>query len=183
MNWLDVDFSKIYLVPEKKGGYRVTYNMSKLKLITPAIYIPFGVENFNGKDILNLEVQKKTNDGINFINTMNTFDRIYHQFSDKSIIDENNKLPFVNIPQFFPKEMSGKSYVTFFKPSSLGRIVRTHLGKNTEIYKIIDGAKIPVSFSELKGKNAICEIELNNLWIYGVTYGLVWGVSKIIVQN
>ena len=175
-----VDFSKLYLMTEKKG-YRIVYNMSKLQIKTPMVFSPFGIENYNGKDILNLEVKNIGNDQANFVHVMSTFDRLYHHFSDKSIINDTNKVPFINVQQYaiLSKDLCGKTYTTFLKHGTQGKHVRTHLTKNTEIYKIVNGKKLPTT--EIKGKKLVCEIELANLWVYGVSYGLTWNINKIEV--
>lgn len=176
MNIEDIDWKKINLIPEKKKGYRFVYNMSRLKIITPELYIPFGIEQYNNKEILNLVIIDNNNVNHNFINYLETIENIYEQFSKKE--NSKNKLPFVNLPPDFIKDVNNKEFTKTVKAGPLGPTLRTHI-KNTEIYKKENEKKIYCVSSEIIKKKCKCEIELSNIWIYGSKYGLVWNINKI----
>lgn len=179
MDCTQIDFTKMFLMSER-GGYRITYNMKKLAIKTPIVFSPFGVELYNKKEVLNIEIQKLGNEQQNFTHGMNMIDVFYNHFSDESL-KETNQIPFTS-PQVYAilaKELNGKAYTSFLRDSNKGKHVRTHITKNTDIYKMVDGKKIYATKSEIKGKQIICEMELSNIWYYGVAYGLTWNMTKI----
>src|SRR5438552_17435213 len=62
--------SRIIVRPNKKGTYSVYEKTKtdeyKVVVNTPTVNIPFSIENFGTKRIINLEIPK-TNDGHNFV--------------------------------------------------------------------------------------------------------------------
>ncbi|ARF09036.1 hypothetical protein Catovirus_1_1086 [Catovirus CTV1] len=173
MNIEEIDWKKIILIPEKKKGYRFAYNMSRLKISTPEMYIPFGIEMYNNKEILNFTIYNKDNVTHNFIRYLETIEKVYEQFSGPEIGKSN--LPFVNLPPDFIKDVQKKEFTKTLKPGTNGSMLRTHV-KNVEISD--KNNKLLLSKDIIK-KKCKCEIELANVWIYGNKYGLVWHVNKI----
>jgi hypothetical protein len=177
----NIDYTKLLLVSEKKG-YRFAYNFSKLKLKTPICIIPFGVEQYNKKELVNIELLTHTNDQINFNNTVRMIDKLYHQFSDENI-KINNTFPFINLPVGFINEVSKMEYMPCIKPSMNGIIVRCHLKPNVSIYKKVNNNIMYCTKDDIKKSNCIIELELGNIWIYNNKYGLIWYINLIEIIN
>lgn len=179
MNIEQIDWKKIYLIPEKKSGYRFAYNMSKFKFITPTLYIPFGVELYNKKEILNIMINENNNEKHNFIHYISTIENIYHQFSQKN---NDKELPFVYLPPNFISDVRDKEFIKTLKPNLDNYLLRTHI-KNADIYKIMNNKKILMEKKDIVKKKCKCEIELSNVWIHGDKYGLIWTINKIEIVD
>jgi hypothetical protein len=177
MDISNIDYSKLLLVSEKKG-YRFAYNFSKFKIKTPVCLMPFGLETYNNKEIINIELSNATNEQINFNATVRMLDKLYQQFSNKQI-QENNVFPFINLPAGFAKEVSNMEYSPCIKPSLLGSIIRCHVKPNINVIKKVNGTNVICSKNDLKKSNAIIELELGNIWIHNNKYGLIWYINNI----
>lgn len=205
----DIDKEKIFLMCEKKKGYRVTYKMGKLKFKIMGGKIPFGVESYNEKEILNIELFKNNNHHNNTIHELNVISQIYEQFSkphkkweiknglsgeqsemQPEILDglkEKIKLPFVKLPFDFINDVKYKEFCQSTKQvynqndicNSI--YLRTHLKTRIDLYKRQNNKLVPIEYSELKGKTADFEIELGNIWVHDGKYGFIWYVNKIII--
>lgn len=185
MNIEQINFKNIFLIPEKKG-YRVSYNMSKLKIKSPLLYIPFGIEYYNNKEILNLIITDDNNAKINFTNYIKIIENIYKQFSKNNLSNINDEqklnLPFVDLPPDFIKDVSKKEFVHTFKSNNNNYILRSHL-KNPEIYKMEGNKKIYLEKKEIIKKNCIAILELSNIWVHENKYGFVWYVTDIEITD
>jgi len=186
-----IDKSKIFLMDEKNKGYRVTYKMGKLKFKITNAKIPFGVEQYNNKDILNIELLNNNNEHNNLIHEINLIGSIYEQFSKPTPNNApsitQHKLPFVPLPLNFIKSVTYKEFCPSLKPiinnltlDNSGVFFRTHTKTNIEIYKKVDNELIQITSAELKGKKCDFEVEFSNIWIHGNKYGFIWYVTKII---
>lgn len=175
---MPTDFKKIFLIPNKKSGYRVCYDMTTFRINTPILNCVFGIETFH-KEIINFEIINDTNEKNNFMSEMNILDNLFRQFSKNENINKDLKLPFINLPPDFIKDIENKDYISFYRKSFNGMTIRTHL-KNTDVYKIIDGKKIPLNkYTDIKGKKCKCELEFSSIWVQNSTFGLLFYVTKI----
>ena len=102
-------------------------------------------------------------------------EKIYEQFS---LGQSTIKLPYVNLPPDFIRDIKNKEFVKTIKSGPCGHTLRTHL-KNVEIYKFINEKKEMIEKKNAVKKKCKCEIEFSNIWIYGDKYGIVWNISKI----
>jgi hypothetical protein len=179
-----IDFSKIFLSTDRKG-YRFSYDRKSFKIEIPDCEIPFGIELYNKKEILNINLydnEVDTNKKINTLNYLKLLEKIYEQFSNKKI--ESKNLPFVSLPFGFTKEVENKEFLTTIKPGHKGGVfVRTHLAKSIKVYKLEDGKKVECVRPDLKGKKCSLILELNSMWMYGGKYGFLWYVHEIILKN
>jgi hypothetical protein len=173
MNIDDVDYSKIFLINDKKG-YRFAYKMNKMRIKTPILFVPFGIEQYNNKEIINFQIKTTNNDQYNFKNFVLSIDKIYEQFSLK---DDDSKLPFVVLPQDFIKTVQNLEFSNSYKQDK--NLIRTHAVKNIEIFTMNNNKKEILLKNNIKGKNCICEFELSNIWIHNNSYGLLWNVINI----
>lgn len=175
-------FYNVMLVAQKKNFLIFLYeNKIKQKIIfnTIPLFIPFGLENYNNKTIINLEFKDFTvnNDIRNFLLYMNQIDTYFRTMSNIKNLD--------NVENIYDYRLINKNYISdltnmFYTPSIKARTIpqlRLHLTKNTEFFKIDDKSnKILLTSSNLDilKKKCICSIELNNVWTKGSDYGLVW---------
>jgi hypothetical protein len=178
-----IDFSKIFLSTDRKG-YRFSYDRKSFKIEIPDCDIPFGIELYNKKEILNINIYDNTEDTnkkINLVSYLKLLEKIYEQFSNKQ--SETKTLPFVNLPIGFTKEVSGKEFSTTIKPGHKGGVfLRTHLAKDIKVYKLDGDKKVECLRTEIKGKRCSLVLELNSLWMYGTKYGFIWYVHEIIIK-
>jgi len=177
MNIEDIDWTKILLRPIKNLGYKFSYNMSKLIIKTPELHIPFGIELYNRKEILNFSLIDNNNERHNFIHYIKTLEKIFEEISNK----KSPLLPFIKFPPDFIKDINQKENVKTLRSSNNSYLLRTHLSKNTEIIKLNNNKKIYIEKKDILNKKCSCELELSRIWIYKNKYGLLWNVNKIVI--
>jgi hypothetical protein len=165
------ELKKIYLIPEKKG-YRVAYTGSKIIIEIPSCYMPFGIEKYNNKEILNIYIDtKKSNEIYNSYVDIKSFENAFDTIRTKN--EE------IKLPDGFLKEIESSTFYHNIISEKIGEKMRLHVKKNLEIFKMENGKKILLTSADIKGKNAKLRIELNSIWIHGGNYGLVWYVNQI----
>ncbi len=153
------EFSKIVLIPEKKN-YRIRYNNSynddKIMININSIYSPFGIENYNKKDILNLEIKNNTNDNFNILSQLIALDNYFENM-------KNTK--FKNMIYISPLKNNNNTY-----------LIRTHLSNKLKILT----KNNDLDFT-LKNKNFKVELEIAKLWTFekDKTYGITLLVNLI----
>lgn len=138
-----------------------------IKIKLNNIFIPFGLEKFNNKHILNLEFDKNINTHNNYISVLTSLEnKIINKTYETEINVESN--------------LVNKSFTKSIKDSILGFILRTHLSDSTEIFILKkDLSKMPIEKENLKGTNVNIELTLKGLWINDEKYGLYWNVNNI----
>ncbi len=174
MDYKDVDYSKIFLQTDHKG-YKFTYAMEKFRIKTPKLTIPFGIELYNKREIINFQVNKDTNDGYNFINFLTTFGKLYEQFSVPLYDEQKENYPKIIFPKDYAKSVSHLTFNRLYK----NNLIRTHTNKKIKIYTNKNGKLESVKKEGIKGKDCICELEISNIWIYGKGYGITILVNEI----
>ena len=131
------------------------------------VFIPFGVETYNNKYILNLEFEAKSNIHNNYISTLSNL--------ENKIINKKYETE-INIESY----MVNKKFISSLKTSILGNILRTHISDLTEIYILKkDSSKMPIDKDNLKGTNVNLELTLKGIWINDDTYGFYWNVGNV----
>lgn len=159
----DYDFDRLVLVKNKGSSYSVyeakNGDRRKISFTLKNVAVPFGVEKYNYKEIINLEIKnsKKDNDQLNNIAVVRNLEKY-----------------FENRPEFGSK---------FFKSTIRNNhgydpLIRIHVkknGKNT-VTNVTNG-----SLYNLKNTVANVTIELSGLWTTTDSYGLTLVVSDIDV--
>ena len=159
MNFINsFDSKKIILIEDKKN-FRIRYNaVDKLLLNIPIIFSHFGIEKYNKKDILNLELQNSNNLNNNIISLIKEID---NYFSELGIL----KPEFKNF-----------NYMSPIKNISEDKInLRCHLSNKLKI-KTKDNS--PESFI-LKKKNFKIQLEFSSVWLYNDSFGIILTVNSI----
>lgn len=164
----DIDMKKIRCISEKKGGYRLLHGINKIRIITPIIYIPFGFESYQKKEILNLLINDNNNDQHNFIYYITTLEQYLRD--PKHIIHPNYKTDIYN-----------KTYINTLKENNGNHLLRINV-RNSDNVDIRDKNGKLIFKHDIIHKTCRCVIELSNVWIYGDNYGLKWNLSNIIME-
>ncbi len=184
---MEFDFTKIYLSTNKNTYKILSFNNPKELIIKD---IPtktnFGLEKFNGKFILNVNLdyyktleEHNTNLNLNKVNTTRTVDNIFSRILTQD---------FFKLPIGFNKEFTNKKYSNSIRNNSLLRIQV----KKPKVFKIIydeltkKETELEIDFKEfttydIKNKLIKIDISLSDLWNYSDNYGITWNLDKIII--
>jgi len=159
----------------------------KIKLKTPKLKIPFGVEDYMNQKILNIEFTKleSNNQVYNFYNTIKNLDSFFTKMSSYSEDNKKIDLKFVS-PDFIDK-IKGKTYMSCIKerPKPFDPLLRTYLKqvKNNILTKFLDNNKNLVFYNEIKNKYGNFILEVSGLWIREDKFGLIINVSTGILHE
>jgi hypothetical protein len=144
-------------------------NTIKFKLDN--IFLPFGVESFNNKYILNLELESTSNTHNNYISTLLSL--------EKKILEKKYNSE-INIESV----LVNKKFVSSIKDSKLGNILRTHITDSTKIFILKkDSSKMDIDKENLKGTTTNLIISLKGLWVNDDTYGFYWNVNSVQITK
>lgn len=163
---------KTFTINENKNG-----KLKKYVIKTPIMKIPFGVETYQGKYILNLEFTNKNKDD---------HVKLFHDLIN-NIDDYFRTLKGIQVDDRLLDLSKNKNYYTCVKnrPNEFDPLLRTNIKKNKNIIitEIVDKNNDPKTLFDLKPNNQIVAfIEISNLWIHDDMYGLYFNVKKIIIQ-
>ena len=152
------DSKKIILIEDKKN-YRIRYSaVDKLIINISNAYSPFGIEKYNKKDILNIELTNNSNINNNIISLIKEIDNY-----------------FLNLGEI-KSEFKNFIYTSPIKNISDEKInIRCHLSNKLKI-KTKDNN--PESFI-LKKKNFKIELEFSSIWLFNESYGIVLTINSI----
>lgn len=152
---------------EHQKNYVVFTDEGKQKIKLNSVFLPFGVEFYNKKQILNIELYPKKNNVHN--NLYSLLSALEQDFSNKLII--NNEIK---------SEISELTYHSFLKLNSNNSIhVRTYMSQNPNIYTYIGKFKENIMQSSIKGTTCNIEIEIGTMWINSSNYGIILYVKDI----
>jgi hypothetical protein len=168
-------FSKDKFIGQKKS-FRIVVDGSKITLYSPVVYLPFGIEIYNGKHILNFEVEtERNNDLYNFYALIYKMENILQNLGNNEIEDLNIKSNHQQIANL----IKGKQFVPCIKNGLKGYLIRSYVNKGVEI-KSNDGNNF-FTMAQTKGKLAKVTLEIGNLWIMPDTYGYILNITDIII--
>jgi hypothetical protein len=156
------------ILVECKNGYQLLYSdknnlNKKIKITTPKIYVPFGIENFGNKLILNLEFSKyKTN------NIVYNFHAIIKSLENYVI--NLNKGIFVSCIKN--------------RPDPYEPLLRTNIKKYGKkiLTNIVSKCNTKTLDDINKNSYVYFELELNNIWISNGKYGINWDILNIYID-
>jgi hypothetical protein len=168
MDPIDLKIYKIKCILKSKKFILLEIDsIQSIKFRLENIYIPFGVENYNDKYIVNLEFEKTINMHNNYISILQNLEK---HISNKKFESE------INVDAC----MINKNLCSSIKESKLGYILRAHLTNNTNIFiSKKDGGKIELDKSNLKGVTANIELGLKGIWVNDESYGFYWNLHSI----
>jgi len=128
-------------------------------IVLNSVIPPFGVEKYNDKKILNIEIDpKESNEKYNIVEKMRSFEEFAKD------------MKFDKIPQSVQDVIQGKVFMSTIKESKNGYLVRTHFN-DPDIYLFI--------------KNATCDIKIcmQGLWYTDNNYGLFWSTKDVQIKK
>jgi len=150
-----LDFKKNYIIFDKLGK-RISLKLNKVN-------IPFGVESYNGKSILNIEIiPESSNDHYNLFSAISGLEKQFakiDKFTDKKVIED----------------IEDKGYYQNMKNSRTGNIIRTYIFTQPNVFSSLG----KMTLADTKKVKANVEIELGSMWITENNYGILWYVKSI----
>jgi hypothetical protein len=169
MDPIELNNKQIKCLPKNKKFISIilTHSSQIIKIKLNNIFIPFGVEKFNNKHILNLEFDKNINTHNNYISVLSS---VENKINNKTYDTE------INVESI----LVNKLFTTSLKESILGHILRTHITDSTEIFILKkDLSKMPIDKENLKGTNVNIELTLKGMWVNDEKYGIYWNINNI----
>ena len=164
---MSCDLFNITFIPNKKN-YMIFINNSELKLSTPKMSVPFGIERFNNKYIANLEFTDLDNKNMTqFHNTILAIDRFLMRLSsDKNIIKKfNNKSVYTKNLLY---DIYDKTYTSCIKNRNYHPpLLRTYV-------------KDPSIYNDIKGMNGHFKLHISTVWISKYNYGSIYYLNDMI---
>ena len=156
-------FKKNYFVTGK-DGHRITLSIKNVS-------IPFGCEEFHGRNIVNMEIHPK-------------HDNIHHNIkATLTTFEEQLKDPENFYSKEVTEDMKGKGYYPNIRKSENGYIIRTVLFGSPEIYTNIGKFKTVLTKNDIAKTTADVDLEIGTFWIADSQYGFLWYVKKIEVTD
>jgi hypothetical protein len=154
-----MDLDNIMLKSVRRQFYLLN-NSEKIEIKIPTCTIPFGIETYNNKNIINCNIDITNNNIYNLLGII--------------IQLENYLNIFKYSPYNFKKSIENKKLYSNIKKNentNNQNILRCHLKKNT---KILNG---------IVEKNTKCSInlEIGNIWITEDKYGIILYINEIII--
>ena len=162
---------KLKCVMKNQKFISVSANDKNVSFILNNVNVPFGLEKFFDKEIINIELLDNNNDHNNIMSQLYSIDS---KIKNKIFSSE------INVRQM----LTGKDFISVIKQSKLGNILRTHPTSNCESYiQKKDGEKFLVSLCNVKNTTCDVKITLKGIWIKNDTYGLYWTMSNINIKS
>lgn len=179
---LDLELSKLIFVKaktaqkkdntEKESYIALTKDNKKKYIELNGITIPFGVENYQNKNIINIEINtKKNNKFHNTYSILSSFENELKTLRDNKICSNELK-----------NSLQDKEYYPNMRESKCGQIIRTQLFGQPIITTQFIGQKMSAPISNIKKSIANVKLELGGLWITESNYGISWYIKEIEIQ-
>lgn len=180
---IEVDIKKIKFKKLKEKTNVTNYLMTdfenkKPTIILENIDIPFGVETYEKKHILNIEINiKKNNQQYNYFAIISHF--------EKELADQNN----IKYDKLL-RDIKGKGYYPNMRESKGGYIIRSHIFNTPEVFTMVSGKD--KSIKNIKDKRSMLdvtkikgniELELGTFWVNDNNYGYLWYVKRIEILH
>ena len=172
------NFYDIQLISQKKN-YQIFFKnygkATRFRLKTPLMKIPFGIEKYNFKEIVNLEfINTKNNDVQNFLSSIKEIDSFFFKLKYQNFyndldckINENNFLD--------------KYYISCLRfKDNFNPLLRVHLKKNKNAIKSIfykKDSSEEINPYNIKGSIGTFTIEIGNIWFSNTDFGLIWYIN------
>ena len=158
-NIINIFTNKIIVTPLNKKFWHLLYNQKCINININNALIPFGVEKYNDKLILNLELFE-TNDNNNIISKIEALENeIQKYFKNMGIIKT-------------------------LKKSKIGYLVRSHYLKSTECYILKkNGEKMMIDESNLQNAECGFNLLIKGIWVNDNNYGLYIIIHSIKINK
>jgi len=167
----DIEFKKT-----KQHGTRSTINYAltcksqSFRLTINNIHIPFGLEQYNGQHIINIELYPATNlEHRNAYEQIKLFENYLETISNTSCIQQ------------LKDDVKNKTYHHNISESKCGVMLRTHIFGKPKVYAIVSGFETELMMSNIKKTTSNIVIDFGIVWITESTYGILWYLREINV--
>ena len=170
---MDLSSKNITCTIKNKKFINCLADNKTIKFKLDNVYLPFGKENYNSKEILNIELIKTNNTHNNYLSFLLKL--------EEKIKNKNLNLD-INILQI----LANKNFMPTLKESKLGYTIRTHLSNTTDIYiEKKDKSKFIITSDNLKNSECDVTLTLKGIWInYDIsTFGLLWDINEIKINK
>lgn len=167
---MDIQLKDLVLT-KKKNFILMSSNGKNIEFEIDNVLIPFGVEKYESKFILNVEVDVNNNENHNIITKIENAEVLM-----KTIDSTNAEF---NISQ----SLRGKGFMSSLKDGLKGKLIRCHF-RSPEIYILKkDGNKIYVQESNLKGTICKIKITVSGIWENMNNFGSFININDIQIKK
>jgi len=157
MNAENIDTNMLDICRVNKKYYNITYNNEQITIKILLCHIPFGIEKYNDKILLNIELLD-TNENNNILSKISS------------------------IENYIIKKIPNLGLLSCVKKSKLGHLLRTHFLKNTECYILKkNNEKMIIDESNLNLADCEINLTLKGAWTNDNNYGLYFIINSIRV--
>ena len=164
--------NKINITTVRKNFILISINdNSNYTINLKNIHLPFGVEPYNHREIINIELKNNNNNDYNIYSHILTIENKLKEYLESSDMPINIKQNFEN-----------KTFMSNIKKSLLGYIVRTHINNSLDVYIYQKkGTKLFLPKTILN--KSVCNIKLNfrGLWMNDTNYGVFITIEDVNV--
>lgn len=155
-----------------------TFENKKQTVVLENVTIPFGVETYEKKHILNIEIHPKQN------NQHYNYYAVISGFETELINSKNIKYDKLS------RDIEGKGYYPNIRESKGGYIIRCHIFNTPEVFTMLNGKDKTIrnikdkrSMLDVEKIKANIELELGTFWTNDNNYGFLWYVKTIEIIN
>lgn len=160
-------------------NYLITdFDNKKPSIILENVDIPFGVETYEKKHIVNIEINPKRD------NKQYNYFAVISHFEKELINHENIKYDKLS------KRIEGKGYYPNMRESKGGYIIRTHILNTPEVFTMVSGKDKTIknikdnrSMLDITKIRANVELELGTFWVNDNNYGYLWFIKRIEILH
>ncbi len=164
---IELNSKDLKCVLKNKKFINVFCPLETIRIKLENVFIPFGVEKYNNKYILNLEFEIKSNIHNNYISILSNL--------ENKIVNKKYETE-VNIESC----LVNKKFISSMKTSILGHILRAHISDTTDVFILKkDSTHMSIDKENLKGTNVNIELTLKGVWINDDSYGFYWNVGNV----
>lgn len=151
----------------------------KMTLKTPIIKIPFGIQEYFHKDIINIEMTNyETNNYVyNFFTTLKQIDTFFKNLQNDDFINNLN----YSVSPTFKESIKGKNYLSCIKMrDKFDPLYRTLTKKRGSVIltKFYDKDNKEINPFNIKNRKGSMELELAFLWTTKTDYGISWFLNN-----
>lgn len=178
LNLANLKFKKIKEKTEVTNYIITNFQDHKHTIILEGVDIPFGVETYEKKSILNIEIDPKKN------NKHHNYKAVISGFESELTKKENIKYEKLS------KDIENKGYYPNIRESKGGYILRCHIFTVPEVFAMVSGKDKTIknikdkrSMLDVTKIKANVELELGSLWTNENNYGFLWYVKKIQILH
>lgn len=168
---MEIDIQNLQLNQKSKLFFILLCNNSILKFNINLCNIPFGIETFSNKEILNIELLNTNNDHHNIILKIQSLEKAIssHLYNSEINVKQN---------------LSNKIFSKSLKESKMGFLLRTHPKTNIEVYILKkDNSKMFIEQNNIVNTTSNVELYLKGVWVNDSSYGLYWGLNYVHISK